>query len=108
MGGDFAPHATVAGALQALAELPNAHSLQLVGRPEPIESKLTELLGGELAALASHRERLTIIPASDAIEMSEKPSSALRSKPNSSMAVGLKLQLDGSSDAFVSAGNTGA
>ena len=40
--------------------------------------------------------------------MSEKPTSALRKKPNSSMVVGLKMQVDGKSDAFVSAGNTGA
>ncbi|HMI45863.1 MAG TPA: hypothetical protein VK491_06830, partial [Gemmatimonadaceae bacterium] len=42
------------------------------------------------------------------IEMSEKPTSALRKKPNSSMVVGLRMQVDGKSDAFVSAGNTGA
>jgi glycerol-3-phosphate acyltransferase PlsX len=32
----------------------------------------------------------------------------VRGKPNSSMAVGLRLQPEGKSDAFVSAGNTGA
>src|SRR4029078_11538361 len=36
------------------------------------------------------------------------PAAAVRGKPNSSMLVGLKLQADGQSDAFVSAGNTGA
>jgi glycerol-3-phosphate acyltransferase PlsX len=40
--------------------------------------------------------------------MTDKPSVAIRGKPNSSMAVGLKLQAAGQSDAFVSAGNTGA
>ena len=40
--------------------------------------------------------------------MTDKPSAAIRGKPNSSMVVGLKLQADGKSDAFVSAGNTGA
>ena len=42
------------------------------------------------------------------IEMSDKPTAALRSKPNSSMVVGLRLQTEGRSDAFISAGNTGA
>ena len=40
--------------------------------------------------------------------MTDKPGSAIRGKPKSSMIVGLKLQADGESDAFVSAGNTGA
>ena len=48
MGGDFAPRATVAGALLALAELPQEHSLQLVGQTAVVESELAELLGGEL------------------------------------------------------------
>ena len=40
--------------------------------------------------------------------MSDKPTAALRSKPNSSMVVGLRLQTECRSDAFISAGNTGA
>jgi glycerol-3-phosphate acyltransferase PlsX len=55
-----------------------------------------------------HRDRITIVEAPDVIEMTDKPGAAVRGKPNSSMIVGLKLQADGKSDAFVSAGNTGA
>src|SRR5215207_5786004 len=40
--------------------------------------------------------------------MTDKPSTVVRAKPNSSMAVGLRLQVEGQSDAFVSAGSTGA
>jgi glycerol-3-phosphate acyltransferase PlsX len=40
--------------------------------------------------------------------MTDKPSAVVRGKPNSSMAIGLRLQADGQSDAFVSAGSTGA
>ena len=40
--------------------------------------------------------------------MTDKPGAAVRGKPNSSMVVGLRLQAEGQSDAFVSAGNTGA
>jgi glycerol-3-phosphate acyltransferase PlsX len=108
MGGDFAPQATVAGALLALAELDPAHSIQLVGRSAVIEAELQSLMAGELAALAVHRNRISIVEAPDVIEMSDKPSAAVRGKPNSSMVVGLRLQTDGQSDAFVSAGNTGA
>ena len=107
MGGDFAPRATVAGALLALTELDPAHSIQLVGRSAVIEGQLHDLLAGELSALAVHRDRLSIVEASDVIEMTDRPSAVVR-KPNSSMAVGLRLQSEGHSDAFVSAGSTGA
>ena len=108
MGGDHAPQATVAGALLALAELDPAHSIQLVGRTAVVEAQLRALLDGDFAALAHQRDRLSVIEAPDVIEMTDKPSAAVRGKPNSSMAVGLRLQTEGLSDAFVSAGSTGA
>ena len=108
MGGDFAPKAAIAGALLALQELDVAHTVQLVGQSAVIESQLKALLTGELSDASGVRDRISIVEAPDIIEMSEKPTSALRKKPNSSMVVGLKLQVDGKSDAFVSAGNTGA
>ena len=102
MGGDHAPRAPVAGALEALAELEPAHAVQLVGRRDVVEHEI-----GRHNVPAAHRARLEVVDAPDVIEMTEKPS-AVRGKPNSSMMVGLKLQADGKSDAFVSAGNTGA
>ena len=108
MGGDFAPRATIAGALLALQELDGAHTVQLVGQTSVIEAEVARLLSGELSGGASSRHRLIIVEAPEVIEMSEKPTAGLRKKPNSSMVVGLKLQVDGESDAFVSAGNTGA
>jgi glycerol-3-phosphate acyltransferase PlsX len=108
MGGDFAPRATVTGALMALAELDPAHTIQLVGRTAVVESQLRELLEGEFAASAIHRDRLSIVEAPEVIEMTDKPSAVVRGKPNSSMAVGLRLQAEGKSDGFVSAGSTGA
>ncbi len=108
MGGDFAPRAAVAGALLALAELPPEHSIQLVGQQAPVEATLAELLAGEHAALAAHRPRVSVVDAPDVVTMADRPSAVLRAKAKSSMAVGLKLQADGLSDAFVSAGNTGA
>lgn len=109
MGGDFAPQATVAGALLALSELDPSHSIQLVGRTAVITEQLEALLReAEYAPLQSQRHRISIVEAPDVIEMTDKPGAAIRGKPNSSMIVGLKLQADGQSDAFVSAGNTGA
>jgi phosphate acyltransferase len=108
MGGDYAPGATVAGALQALPELDTAHRIQLVGRTSIVEAELATLLSGELAGLAPLRDRLDVVDAPDVIEMSDKPSAAIRGKSNSSMVVGLRMQAEGASEAFVSAGNTGA
>ena len=108
MGGDFAPAAPVAGALLALAELDNSHSIQLVGRAEVIQSTLDLMLAGEHASLATHRHRITIVDAPEAIDMSEKPLAALRAKPHNSMTIGLSLQVKDEADAFVSAGSTGA
>lgn len=108
MGGDHAPVAPAAGALLALAELPHDHRVQLVGDPAVIDRTLGALLAGEFAHCASGRERIDVVSASQAIDMDEKPSAALRGKPDSSMHVGLKLQVNGASEGFVSAGNTGA
>src|SRR6185295_9687211 len=60
------------------------------------------------SSLKSLAERLDVVASSEVIDMSEKPSAVLRGKPNSSMHVALRLQKEGKSDAFVSAGNTGA
>ena len=108
MGGDFAPKATIAGALLALQELDKPHIVQLVGQTTVIEAQLDKILSEELPAAASSRSRIEIVEAPDVIEMNEKPTAGLRRKPNSSMIVGLRLQVEGKSDAFVSAGNTGA
>jgi glycerol-3-phosphate acyltransferase PlsX len=108
MGGDHAPHATIAGALLALAELDAPHSLQLVGRSDDVRRELDTQLARDAPIAARARERLTVVDAPQVVEMSDKPAAVLRVKANSSMAVGLKLQAAGHSDAFVSAGNTGA
>jgi glycerol-3-phosphate acyltransferase PlsX len=108
MGGDFAPNAAIAGALLALQELDGGHTVQLVGQTAVVDLQLASLLAGELSQASAVRDRVTIVEAPDIVEMSEKPTTALRKKPNSSMVVGLKMQVDGKSDAFVSAGNTGA
>ena len=100
MGGDHAPQAEVEGAIAALEILPGV-IIQLVGKVEVIEAELARHPGLD-------RSRLEIVPASEVIGMAEKPLSAVRKKPHSSVVVGLGLQKAGGSDAFVSAGNTGA
>ena len=108
MGGDHAPQAPIAAALLAATELGDAHSIQLVGQTAVIQQEVATQLAGATPAQAAAAKRFEIIEAPDVILMSDKPSVAIRGKPKSSMALGLRLQAEGKSDAFVSAGNTGA
>jgi glycerol-3-phosphate acyltransferase PlsX len=102
MGGDNAPRVEVEGAAQALQDLPPEFRIQLVGRTADIEAALAT------AAPGVDRARIDIVEAPDVVGMGEKPLAAVRGKPRSSLAVGLGLQKAGESDAFISAGNTGA
>jgi len=101
MGGDNAPQVEVEGAALALRELPPTFRIQLVGRTADIETALKT--HGEL-----DRSRVDIVEAPEVVGMGEKPLAAVKSKPRSSIAVGLGLQKKRASDAFISAGNTGA
>ncbi|WP_295483497.1 phosphate acyltransferase PlsX [uncultured Pseudomonas sp.] len=100
MGGDFGPRSIVEASIACLSATPSLH-LTLVGQT----SLLEELVSG-LAAI--DRARLRIVDASEVIGMDERPSQALRGKPDSSMRVALELVRDGKAQACVSAGNTGA
>jgi glycerol-3-phosphate acyltransferase PlsX len=100
MGGDFAPAAPVAGALDALVTLPAAAEILLVGQTAVIET--------ELAKHGPTPERVTIVEAPEVVEMAEKPLAAIRGKRKSSISVGIGLQQAGKAHAFISAGNTGA
>ena len=101
MGGDNAPRVEVEGAAQALQELPPEFRVQLVGRRADIEAALAKTPGVD-------RSRIDIVDAPEVVGMGEKPLAAVRAKPRSSIAVGLELQKKDQSDAFISAGNTGA
>ena len=100
MGGDFAPAVPIAGAIEALDELPASCEVVLVGRTQEIEAELSKTGG--------HPDRLHIVEAPETIEMGEKPLAAVRGKRKSSIRIALELQKKGKVDAFISAGNTGA
>src|SRR4051812_47681241 len=98
MGGDYAPLEAVKGVLQYFSE-GDAH-LTLIGDKPELE---------ELIKLHSiPRERITVIHAEQVIDMHEHPTKALKEKQKSSIAVGFHLLASGKTDAFISAGNTGA
>ncbi len=99
MGGDFAPKHEILGALQAVNESPNIQ-LILVGDKQKILQAAKE----ENVIL----DEKLIVDTPDVIGMDETPTTAIKTKPNSSLVVGAKLVKENKADAFVSAGNTGA
>jgi len=101
MGSDGHPAIEVTGALRALEGLPPEATILLVGDRTALEAELR-------AQSASESARIQIVDAADRITSQDAPASAFRRKPESSIAVGLRAQLDGGADAFVSAGSTGA
>src|SRR2546423_1822910 len=101
MGSDNAPQVEVEGVAEALKELPAEFQIQLVGRKAEMEAALGRVSGMD-------RTRIEIVDAPEVVGMGDKPLAAVRGKPRSSIAIGLQLQKKGKSDAFISAGNTGA
>jgi phosphate acyltransferase len=100
MGGDNAPESQVLGAIQAARERFDNIEVILVGN----ETKIKEIIKSQNCSL----ENLHIINASEVVTMEDSPSDAFKVKPDSSLTIGLKLQLDDKADALISAGNTGA
>ena len=100
MGGDYAPLEAVKGISLFLAEGGSNISLTLIGD----EAKVNELL----LANAIPLENIVVLHAAQFIGMNEHPTKALREKQESSIAIGFSLLAAGKTDAFISAGNTGA
>ncbi|WP_301920792.1 phosphate acyltransferase PlsX [Ferruginibacter sp.] len=100
MGGDYAPLEAVKGISLFLAEGHKNIILTLIGD----ETKVKELLEAHAISL----NNIELVHASQIIEMQEHPTRALREKKESSIAIGFQLLATGKTDAFISAGNTGA
>ena len=100
MGTDDAPRIEVAGAIEALREHESDVELILVGDREVIDA--------ELARHEVVPNRISVHHAPDRVQADDSPASVIRTKPNSSIVVGLELQRKRDADAFVSAGSTGA
>ncbi len=99
MGGDYAPHNVVAGAVEALRESRGRFEVILVGRESAIREELQRAdLGGASPS---------VVAADEVIGMHDA-AAAVRQKPRSSITVGVTLHRDKKADAFVSAGHSGA
>lgn len=99
MGGDFAPAPNIDGAIAALQADPDLEVILIGDQPQLDELVTRTEYSGE---------RLTIMPAEGFVGMEEKPTDALRKKPNCSISVCWRLMAGREVDAVVSAGNTGA
>ncbi len=100
MGGDSAPVEEIRGAFSARTLLDEDDRIVLVGREDVLREHLASCDGWE--------DFIEIHPAADVIGMDESPVEALRSKPDSSIAVMAEMHKRGELDACLSAGNTGA
>jgi glycerol-3-phosphate acyltransferase PlsX len=98
MGGDYGPSETVRGAV--LAARAGGVTILLVGDEAEVQHALE----------AEHPESLPIkvVPSEGVVIEGEHPARALRSKPNSSIAVTVGLVKQGMADGFISMGSTGA
>lgn len=99
MGGDNAPEQIVKGAVEAV----NANreiKVFLVGK-EPVIKE-------ELAKYTYDMTQVEVVHASEVIETAEPPVMAIRKKKDSSIVKALYMVKEGSCDAFVSSGSTGA
>jgi glycerol-3-phosphate acyltransferase PlsX len=100
MGGDSGPEIVATAAVEAAAGDPSNLVVVLVGDRPRIEKIL-----GRARHVPSN---IQIVHASEAVEMSEAPASAVRKKKDSSIGVALRMLKNREVDGIVSAGNTGA
>jgi len=96
-GGEYAPHEIVKGAIKAAQEY--KVDIALVGNKHILHVLSSRYL---------KKLNLSIIEANQVIEAHEPSVKAIRSKPDSSIVVGINLVQNGAASAFVSAGNSGA
>ncbi len=98
MGSDDFPKPDVEGAVLAAREY--GDDISLIGDET--------LINAELKKYNTAGLKLTVVHASQSVSMTDKPATVGKEKPESSMAVGMRLVKAGQADAFVTAGNTGA
>ena len=98
MGGDVEPQVIFDAAMNAASEMPGCHFV-LFASPEFVkEHTCDEALTGPLSfEIATH-----------VIRMNDRPVAAIKSKPHSSLVLGIKALKEKKIDAFISCGNTGA
>lgn len=97
MGSDEYPDPEILGTIEAVKAL--NEEVIMVGNEDIIRPKLEEL--------SPNNPLISIQHAPEVVDMWDKPVESARSKPNNSMAIGVKLLKENKGSAFVTAGNTG-
>ena len=100
MGGDYAPDATLLGAALARKELPDDIELVLFGDQHAIEDIVTRE--------GYDPSGFTVFHTPHSILMEDHPAKVFTDKPDSGIAMGLRMLKQGELDGFASVGNTGA
>lgn len=101
MGGDYAPLEAIKGVRLFFEQVADESvHLLLIGDKDVVAPHLHHI--------EAYSSRYTIVHTNEVIGMNEHPTKAFKEKPNSSIALGFGLMHKAQSDAFVSAGNTGA
>lgn len=104
MGGDNAPQAPIEGALEALGKYSDIE-IELAGPIETVKAAYEQVFANAPEAI---RSRVTLTDCPEVISTNEHPVMAVRSKKQSAFVDGMLKLRDGKTDAFVSAGSTGA
>lgn len=99
MGGDNAPVEIIKGGVQAINENSKV-KVFFVGQEEVIKE--------ELAKYTYNAGQAEIVNATEIIETAEPPVMAIRKKKDSSIVKAMTMVREGTCDAYVSAGSTGA
>lgn len=100
MGGDFAPKATVLGAIAAQKILSPDQKIVLFGDKDQALSLISEQ--------GLHPDIFEYVHTTEFIGMGEHGTKSVLQKPNSSISLGFHYLKEGQIDSFSSAGNTGA
>lgn len=99
MGGDHAPGEIVKGVIDAVTLRPDI-KVYLIGRQEIVEQ--------ELAKHSYQGSQIEVVHAPEVIDTAEPPVLAVRKKKQSSIVMGMNMVKEKKTDAFVSAGSSGA
>jgi glycerol-3-phosphate acyltransferase PlsX len=102
MGGDFAPDNEIQGVIEAFANGLDSTKYQIVlyGKKDLIIEKLKLYNATNL--------NLTVVDCQEVITMDDDPTTVLKTKKDSSIFKGISELKEAKTNAFISAGNTGA
>jgi glycerol-3-phosphate acyltransferase PlsX len=98
MGSDHGPETIIEGARLALQNSASITKLFLVGRPEEVKAAIEKT--------RFHDPRVSVVPATEVLEMKDKPVEGLRRKKDCSILRAVDLIKEGVADALISPGNT--